>query len=64
MSADRKKSDASSRESKTSIPEPVDVIDGVPDRSGKAHPWKYLAVAAVFLAWIGFLVLCGIIGAL
>ena len=47
---------------KTTRHEPIDVVDGVPNRSGDAHTWKYLAIAAVFLAWIGFLILCGITG--
>ncbi|MCK4623742.1 MAG: hypothetical protein KAV00_00385 [Phycisphaerae bacterium] len=64
MSTGRKKSDTSSGQDKTNRPEPVDVIDGVPDRSGDPRPWKYIAVAAVFLAWISFLIICGIIGAL
>ena len=72
MSADRKKSDrttprlggtsASQKTEKANCSAPVDVIDGIPDRSGKARLWKYLALAAVFLAWICFLVFCGIIG--
>ncbi len=64
MTTGRKKSDASQKTDKANYPEPVDVIDGVPGRSAKARTWKYLAVAAVFLAWIGFLILCGIIGKL
>jgi len=64
MSADRKKSDASQKTDKANYSEPVDVIDGVPDRSGNPRLWKYLDLAAVFGAWIGFLVICGIIGAL
>ncbi len=64
MSADGKKSDASQKTEKTNYSEPVDIIDDVPDRSGNPRLWKYIALAAVFLAWICFLVLCGIIGAL
>ena len=64
MSAGRKKSDASQKTDKANYPEPANVIDGVPDRSGNPSAWKYLAVATVFLAWIGFLVICGITGKL
>lgn len=59
-----KKSGASHKTDKAKCLEPVDVIDGVPDRSGNPCSWKYIAVVAVFLAWIGFLIICGIIGAL
>ena len=55
---------ASHKADKANRPDAVDVIDGVPDRSANARPWKYLALVAVFVAWVVFLVLCGIIGAL
>ncbi len=55
---------ASQKTGKANCPEPVDVVNGVPDRSGNPRLWKYLVIAAVFLIWICFLVLCGIIGAL
>jgi len=59
-----KKSRASQKTDKAQYLEPVDVIDGVPGRSGNPRPWKYLAAAALFLTWIGFLIICGIIGTL
>ena len=59
-----KKPGASQKTDKAQHLEPVDVIDGVPDRSGAPRPWKYLAAAVVFLAWVGFLIICGIIGTL
>ena len=62
MSANTKKSGASHKTDKAQCSEPVDVIDGVPDRSGNSRPWKYIAVAAVFGAWISFLIICGIVG--
>ncbi|MDY7011087.1 MAG: hypothetical protein SVV80_10105 [Planctomycetota bacterium] len=64
MPADRKKSDTSQKADKAKYFEPVDVIDGVPDRSSNPRLWKYLVLAALFGAWIAFLVICGIIGAL
>ncbi len=64
MSAGGKKGNAHTGQEKVKYPEPRDVIDGVPDRSAKARPWKYVALALVFLAWICFLVFCGIIGTL
>ena len=62
MSGSGRKNDASGRPSKARWPEPVDVINGVPDRSAKARLWKYVAVAVVFLIWVCLLVLCGVIG--
>lgn len=41
-------------------PEPVDVVDGIPDRSGNRAAWKYVVLAVVFLAWIAFLIYCQI----
>jgi uncharacterized membrane-anchored protein len=64
MSGGNKKGDASGGRAAAKRFEPVGVIDGVPDRSAKPSPWKYLALAAAFLVWVGFLVLCGIIGTL
>ncbi len=37
-------------------PEPVDVVDGIPDRKAKPSPWAYVLIAAVFVAWLAFLV--------
>ncbi len=64
MPANTKNSGTSQKTDKTNYPHPVDAIDGIPDRSGNPRPWKYLAVAAIFGAWIGFLIICGIIGVL
>jgi hypothetical protein len=43
-------------------PEPVDVVDGIPDRSPRPAWWKYAVLAAVLLAWVGFLIACEILG--
>lgn len=37
-------------------PQAKDVVDGIPDRSSRRSAWKYLLLAALFLAWIAFLV--------
>ncbi|MHC4294868.1 MAG: hypothetical protein ACYSTL_04720 [Planctomycetota bacterium] len=42
--------------------EPVNVIDGIPDRSPRAGRWKIVLIAAVFCAWVAFLVYCQIVG--
>ncbi len=39
-------------------PEPIDEIDGVPDRSPHPAVWKYLLLAGAFLAWMAFLLYC------
>ena len=39
-------------------PEPVDVVDGIPDRAARTPAWKYIVIAAIFLAWVAFLVYC------
>ena len=39
-------------------PEPIDIIDGVPDRAPHPAVWKYLLLAGVFLAWMAFLLYC------
>jgi hypothetical protein len=44
------------------IARPVDVADGIPDRSAKPVKWVYVAIAVVFLAWMAFLVYCAVAG--
>jgi hypothetical protein len=45
-------------------PEPVDVEGGIPDRSPDRPAWKHVAIAVIFLAWMGvliyFLLACGV----
>jgi len=38
--------------------DPVDVIDGVPDRTPNPALWKKLLIAAIFIAWMAFLIYC------
>lgn len=45
------------------LPEPVDVVEGVPDRSSDPALWKYLALAVIFVAWVCLLLLCLLAGA-
>lgn len=42
--------------------QPVDVVDGVPDRSSRPAAWRYIALAIIFLAWLGFLIYCLLAG--
>lgn len=37
-------------------PEPVDVVDGIPDRSAGGAAWKYALILLVFLAWVALLI--------
>jgi len=46
----------------TAAPAPADMIDGIPDASAHRSRWKYAVIAAVFLAWVGFLVYCALAG--
>ena len=39
-------------------PEPVNVVDGIPDRSERTPAWRYVVLAAVFLCWLAFLIYC------
>ncbi len=43
-------------------PEPIDVVDGIPDRSQHRSFWKYLLIGLVFLGWVAFLVYCHLAG--
>jgi len=53
-----------SKHPKVKITKPVDVIDGIPDRTSRSSWWKYAILAGIFLAWVGFLISCKIIGSL
>ena len=45
------------------VTEPVDVVEGIPDRSGRTPAWKYVVLAAIFVGWVSFLAVCLILGA-
>ena len=36
-------------------PQPLDVVDGIADRSANPAVWKYVALAAVLLGWVAVL---------
>jgi hypothetical protein len=42
--------------------EPLNVFDGMPDRSDSTPLWKYILLAAIFVIWVAFLVLVRIKG--
>jgi hypothetical protein len=52
----------SARPEAPEIPRPVDVYEGIPDRSAKPAKRVYLVIALVFLAWVAFLVYCAVAG--
>lgn len=37
------------------LPQPVDMIDGIPDRCDRGRTWKLVAIVIIFLAWLAFL---------
>ena len=46
----------------TSPPQGRDAAQ-LPDRSAKRPLWAYLLLALVFLGWVGFLIVCRVVGA-
>ena len=42
--------------------EPVDVVDGIPDRSQTRAKWKLVVIGLIFLAWTAVLVFIRIAG--
>ena len=57
---DRKDKKPSDRSDAPRPADPVDVADGIPDRSANCPLWRYLVLGAVFVAWIIFMVYCQI----
>jgi len=57
MSAEREKKTKDARP-----PEPVDVVDGIADRSPNPAPWKYVVLLVIFLAWIALLIFMKVAG--
>jgi hypothetical protein len=43
-------------------PEPIDVIDGIPDRAARAPWWRYALLVAAGLAWAAVLIYCWLAG--
>ena len=37
-------------------PPPVDVVDGIPDRTSRQAVWKYAVLALIFAAWVAVLI--------
>ncbi|MDP7636237.1 MAG: hypothetical protein QF577_01685 [Phycisphaerae bacterium] len=45
-------------------PEPVDVVEGIPDRIAASSRWKIVLIVVVFAAWVAFLIYCRYAGRL
>ena len=52
MTAAREKQQADDRAAPF---EPVNRVDGIPDRSPRPALWKYVVLAVIFLGWLAFL---------
>lgn len=64
MSKKRKKSPPQADKNDKPVPiDPVNVADGIPDRSENCRAWQYLVLGAVFAAWIAFMTYCQIAAA-
>lgn len=44
------------------LPEPVDVIDGIPDRASRRPRWIFVLLGGIFIAWVLFLIYVRIAG--
>jgi hypothetical protein len=53
---------ASQKQSQVPPAQPVDVVDGIPDRSPRRGKWILILLAVIFLAWMTFLVAVKILG--
>ena len=42
--------------------QPVDIVDGIPDRCEQRPKWRYVVIAVVFVVWVAFLVYCAAAG--
>jgi len=42
--------------------DPVDVVDGIADRTHNPRAWKYILLGAVFVLWLAFLIISAIVG--
>jgi len=58
------KEKGTSPEAQVQVPEPVNVVDGIPDRAAHRPMWTWILIAAVFLTWIAFLIYCQLAGKL
>ena len=59
----RRRQQRESQACQPAVTEPVDVVDGIPDRSAKTPAWRYVVLAAAFVGIVSFLVTCLILGA-
>jgi len=48
--------DDTTRKDEAAPPAPVDVVDGIPDRSPSSPAWKIALIVLIFAAWVAVLV--------
>jgi hypothetical protein len=63
MTRRNRKQPADAKRDQAPPPGPIDVVDGIPDRQAGRSVWKLLVLAGIFVAWIAFLLYCGLAGA-
>jgi len=44
------------------VGEPIDISDGIPDRSAVRPRWRIVLIVVVFAAWVAFLIYCRFAG--
>lgn len=54
--ADEKKQTGRGSAEKRAVPEPINVIDDMPDVAAARPVWFYILLGGVFAAWLGFLI--------
>jgi len=45
------------------VTDPVSVVDGIADRTGRPRAWKYALLAAAFVGWVALLIYFAAAGA-
>jgi len=44
------------------LPQPIDVANGIPDRSGRPGRRRLVWILLIFAAWVAFLIYCQVAG--
>jgi hypothetical protein len=63
----KKKTSASPKAAKNArptrpVPQPVNVVDGIPDHAETRSRWRLPILLLIFAAWLGFLLYCLLAG--
>jgi hypothetical protein len=51
-----KKDDKTDAQNQRDCPQPVDVVDGIPDRAIERPTWRFVLLGAIFALWVAFLI--------